>query len=307
MEGLIIHEQPEAKFPTMIVAFAGWPDAAESATRAIRYLVRKLPAKKFAEIDPEEFYDFTVVRPQVRLNRHGERKIRWPTNNFYYYLSEDESRRLILYIGTEPNLRWRNFSAIITSVAEQAGVEFVVSLGALLDAGLQPAALERELRKLDLPPWRLTTQRVMKGPIAALYAEFDIPDPNPPFGRDSLTISSPHTLPAQPHVREGRMAEQRVQIGLAAIVAANVMCYSRPHGRGRLERSHPAQGPPIRVWRRSRTDATAPVSATSGLEPSDKPLIAVFPFANITIVPEIRLGDHLQRLRSHARSAFSLR
>jgi predicted ATP-grasp superfamily ATP-dependent carboligase len=118
----------------MIVAFAGWPDAAESATRAIRYLVRKLPTKKFAEIDPEEFYDFTTVRPQTRVNRRGERVTRWPTNDFYYFEGEDEARGLILYVGTEPNLRWRAFSNILTNVAEQHGVELVVSLGALLDA-----------------------------------------------------------------------------------------------------------------------------------------------------------------------------
>ena len=134
MDDLITHETLESKLPTMIVAFAGWPDAAESATRALRYLVRKLPAKKFAEIDPEEFYDFTLVRPQTRVNRRGERITRWPTNNFYYHVSEDESRSLLLYVGTEPSLRWKAFSNIVVGVAERCGVELVVSLGALLDA-----------------------------------------------------------------------------------------------------------------------------------------------------------------------------
>lgn len=134
MEGLIVQETPKAKYPTMIVAFAGWPDAAESATRAARYLVRKLPAKKFAEIDPEEFYDFTSVRPQTRINRRGERVIRWPTNDFYHYAPEDESRGLIVYVGTEPNLRWKAYSNIVTTVAQERGVDLVVSLGALLDA-----------------------------------------------------------------------------------------------------------------------------------------------------------------------------
>lgn len=134
MDDLIIHEKPEGKFPTIIVAFAGWPDAAEAATRAIRHLTRKLPAKKFAEIDCEEFYDFTVVRPQTRVNRRGERTVRWPTNDFYYYTAEDPAKSLILYTGTEPNLRWRRFSNVITDVAEEYGVEFVVSLGSLLDA-----------------------------------------------------------------------------------------------------------------------------------------------------------------------------
>ena len=134
MDSLIVHETPEKNFPTMIVAFAGWPDAAEAATRAVRYLVRKLPAKKFAEIDPEEFYDFTVVRPQTRTNRQGDRVIRWPRNDLYYYAPEEEGRRFILFVGTEPNLRWRAYSDILTGIAEQYGVKLIVSLGALLDA-----------------------------------------------------------------------------------------------------------------------------------------------------------------------------
>ena len=44
MDGLIEHEVPQGNLPTMLVAFAGWPDAAEAATRAMRFLVRKLRA-----------------------------------------------------------------------------------------------------------------------------------------------------------------------------------------------------------------------------------------------------------------------
>ncbi len=134
MEGLIEHDTPQVKLPTMLVAFAGWPDAAESATRAMRFLARKLPARKFAEIDPEEFYDFTHVRPHSRVNRRGERIIRWPQNDLYYYAPQDETRGLLLFIGTEPNLRWRAYSHILTTIALRHEVGLIVSLGALLDA-----------------------------------------------------------------------------------------------------------------------------------------------------------------------------
>ena len=101
MNSLIEHETPRLKLPTMIVAFAGWPDAAESATRAVRYLIRRLPAQKFAEIDPEEFYDFTVKRPHTRVNSRGQRVVRWPGNDFYYFAGRDESQNLLLFVGTE--------------------------------------------------------------------------------------------------------------------------------------------------------------------------------------------------------------
>ena len=119
----------------MVVAFAGWPDAAEAATRAIRYMVRKLPTNKLAEIDPEEYYDFTVNRPHIRLNRKRERIIKWPTNEFYTYIPEnDPENGILMYVGTEPNLKWRTFSETVLKVADMVGVELVVTLGALLDA-----------------------------------------------------------------------------------------------------------------------------------------------------------------------------
>ena len=133
MEGLIFRQSPPQKLPAMIVAFAGWPDAAEAATGAVRYLVENLGATKFAEIDPEEFYDFTATRPETLINEEGERVIHWPANDFYYYAPEEPARGLLLYVGTEPNLRWRAFSNLMLSVADRCGVELVVSLGALLD------------------------------------------------------------------------------------------------------------------------------------------------------------------------------
>lgn len=135
MDGLIERDAQQDKTPTMLVAFAGWPDAAEAATRAMRFLVRKLPAEKFAEIDPEDFYDFTHVRPHSRVNRRGERVIRWPQNDFYRYAPQDDpSRALLLFIGTEPNLKWRAYSRILAAVAQRHEVSLIVSLGALLDA-----------------------------------------------------------------------------------------------------------------------------------------------------------------------------
>ena len=134
MDGLIVHDSPPQPLRVMVAAFAGWPDAAEAATRALRYLVRRLGATKFAEIDPEEFYDFTLTRPRTRVNSRGERAIRWPRNDFYHADSGGETGGLLLYVGTEPNLRWRRFSGILTGVARRHGVELVVTLGALLDA-----------------------------------------------------------------------------------------------------------------------------------------------------------------------------
>ena len=67
MTALTVHSMPQSpRRPMLIMAFSGWNDAAESATTAVRFLSTALQARKFAEIDPEEFYHFGLLRPQVR-------------------------------------------------------------------------------------------------------------------------------------------------------------------------------------------------------------------------------------------------
>lgn len=139
MSYLSIHQKPDTKFDHLIVAFAGWPDAGESATSTIKYLLRQLQATKFAEIDPEEFYDFTQERPRSYRTKDGRRRVRWPANEFYSWrapMPTDEgiSRGALFFVGVEPNLKWRTFSETIANLALDMGVKTVVHVGALLDA-----------------------------------------------------------------------------------------------------------------------------------------------------------------------------
>jgi len=91
-------------------ATTGWSDAGTSATTAVRYLTEQLLATKFASIDPEEFYDFSVQRPQVRLTEGTQRQIHWPSYDFYYGGGLGAERDFIFGVGAEPHLRWKAFS-----------------------------------------------------------------------------------------------------------------------------------------------------------------------------------------------------
>ncbi|MBM4435873.1 MAG: nickel pincer cofactor biosynthesis protein LarC [Actinobacteria bacterium] len=55
-----------------------------------------------------------------------------------------------------------------------AGASGNMILGALIDAGLDVAWLESELRKLALPAWQLVRQRVVRQGISALHVDFDV-------------------------------------------------------------------------------------------------------------------------------------
>src|SRR5439155_620525 len=60
-------DRPELREPVLVCAFHGWNDAGEAASAAVKFLVDATGAQQVARIDPEEFYDFTAVRPTVRL------------------------------------------------------------------------------------------------------------------------------------------------------------------------------------------------------------------------------------------------
>jgi hypothetical protein len=119
------------KDPVVIVAFGGWNDAGTSASSAVEHLADTYGARLAFAIDPDEFYDFQVNRPQVAVTDDDERVITWPTTEIKV-AQLPGGRDLILISGLEPNLRWRQFSALIMSALRSAGADRVFMLGALL-------------------------------------------------------------------------------------------------------------------------------------------------------------------------------
>ncbi len=132
---LLISEQPQLDDALLLTAWSGWSDAAESATRALRHVVRDLGATKFAEIDAEDFYVFTDQRPVVQNGRNGARQLNWPKNEFFYWKSDKSSSPdIVAMIGIEPNLRWRAYTSLVTDLANAVGVNMLATIGALLDS-----------------------------------------------------------------------------------------------------------------------------------------------------------------------------
>jgi proteasome assembly chaperone (PAC2) family protein len=127
-------EHPILSNTVFLAAWGGWPDAAESATRSLRELVRQLSATHFASIDPEDFYDFAEQRPAISNESDGSRKLTWPKNEFYYWKSEDGGRDLLIFLGVEPNLKWRTYIDLIHKVASESDTKLLVTVGALLDS-----------------------------------------------------------------------------------------------------------------------------------------------------------------------------
>jgi predicted ATP-grasp superfamily ATP-dependent carboligase len=116
----------------LITAFRGWNDGGQGASLAGGYLAKTWEAARFAEIDPEGFFDFQATRPHVSLVEGSTRKIDWPDNAFYHAPIPGLESDAVLMLGIEPNLRWRTFTGLVTDLARELGVELVVTLGSLL-------------------------------------------------------------------------------------------------------------------------------------------------------------------------------
>ena len=129
---LRLERRPELRRPALVCAFRGWNDGGQGASVAGQFLARAWNAQKFADIDPETFFDFQATRPHISLVEGNRRRIDWPDSTFFEAQLPDGPRDVVLLLGTEPSLRWRTYCSVVTEVALDLGVELVVTLGSLL-------------------------------------------------------------------------------------------------------------------------------------------------------------------------------
>ena len=132
MSELSVSFRPTLRRPVLIAAFRGWNDGGQGASLGGAYLAKQWDATRFAEIDPETFYDFQATRPQVSLIDGITRQLDWPDNAFFHAPIPGADRDAILLLGVEPNLRWKTFTKLVLELAEELGVELLVTLGSLL-------------------------------------------------------------------------------------------------------------------------------------------------------------------------------
>lgn len=116
--------------PLVVVAFAGWNDAGVAASQAVEHLAQIADADEVFSLDPDDFYDFQVHRPQVSRPGPTEVEITWPATTVS--IGRLGERDAIFITGPEPNLRWRAFSTQLVSALRTAQPTMVVLLGALL-------------------------------------------------------------------------------------------------------------------------------------------------------------------------------
>ena len=116
----------------MLIAFTGWNDAGESASHLISHLLDESESTVIAEFEPEDFYDFQVNRPAIKLDDNGAREIIWPTTKVFRATLTGSSKEFLLVLGAEPSMRWKSFSSELLDIADDYEVDLLVMFGGLL-------------------------------------------------------------------------------------------------------------------------------------------------------------------------------
>ena len=202
----------------MIAAFEGWNDAGDAATTAVSHLAEHWHAEPFAEIDPEEFYDFTVTRPLIRLRDGVTRSLEWPRNTLSWAVPE-HTGGVVLLRGVEPQLTWRTFSAQVLEVAASLDCSLVLTLGALLAevAHSRPTPVfgnaydEALIERLALEPSRYEGPTGIVGVLHAECAE---------AGLDSASLwaAVPSYVPSAPSAKAALALVERATELIGATV-----------------------------------------------------------------------------------------
>lgn len=205
MEYIKYHSEPELRDPVILAAFGGWNDAADSATTAIKFLIDRWKPTKLAEIDIEDFFVFTETRPTIKYVDGIQRAIVWPSCQFLWHQMPDLSHDIILYLGAEPQLKWKTFSKCFLDVCRKFHASEIVLLGALLadvphsisvpiSGTSSNIDMKERLKEMDIHSSRYEGPTGMIGVLQDGFRRASIP-------AASIWAAAPHYLAATPNIK----------------------------------------------------------------------------------------------------------
>jgi hypothetical protein len=126
---LAIHHLPDLRQPAVICAVSGWSDAGSAASGALAYLLGKWSTRRFAEFDSDVIYNYTVTRPAT-IRAGGRRRLHWPELAWHALPVPHAQRDLVLLLGPEPDLRWRELRRAALGLIERLQASMLITLGA---------------------------------------------------------------------------------------------------------------------------------------------------------------------------------
>ena len=132
-ESLQIQYLPKMEDPLFVAGFEGWGNALDISRGMVDYLIRKLKAQNFAQINPDLFYRFDEHRPVVDIEDGLLKNLTPPGGHLYAVQRRLAGRDMVILKAVEPNLAWFLFVDTILSLCRKMGVRTIISLGSMYD------------------------------------------------------------------------------------------------------------------------------------------------------------------------------
>jgi len=132
-QGFQISELPELKTPVLIAGFGGWGNALDISRGMAAYLIRKFEARMFASIDPDVFFRYDVLRPEVDIKDGALVRFDPPGGSIYAAHLDPGPNDIVVLEADEPNLQWNRFAKELFSLCRKLGVKTVITIGSMYD------------------------------------------------------------------------------------------------------------------------------------------------------------------------------
>jgi hypothetical protein len=118
---------PDFDEPAAVVALDGWVDAGSAATNAAKTLAEG--GRVVATFDADSIFDYRARRPTLEIVDGRPRSLEWP--ELTLRSTRVGQRDLLVLTGAEPDYRWHELSADVSTLALKLGVSEWISLGAI--------------------------------------------------------------------------------------------------------------------------------------------------------------------------------
>ncbi|MCP4623628.1 MAG: PAC2 family protein [bacterium] len=124
---------PQLENPVFIAGFDGWGNALNISNGMAAYIIRRLKAKNFADLDPDTFYRYDEQRPVVDIVEGNLNSLKPPSGSFYAVETDADQNDLIILQANEPNLQWFKFVDLLFSICREQRVGTIITLGSMYD------------------------------------------------------------------------------------------------------------------------------------------------------------------------------
>ena len=111
--------------PALVVAMDGWVNAGSAGTTTAEEIAGD--AEVVARFDPDEMYDFRMLRPTITFSDGVISEVEWP-QTVIRRLAID-GRDLLVMSGPEPNWHWRELADALVAASTDWGVVEFIGIG----------------------------------------------------------------------------------------------------------------------------------------------------------------------------------